>query len=234
MRALFQRRSAMLAATLILSAAVIRSDGPVAAADHFDPPTRTDLAVNANADVAADLADLYVFEVGRTATTPSLPLAIGIGLGFAGPRPTNITSTYDRDVLYTIFVSNDADKLTPEFKIQFRLGQDTSKPFAYGIRIEGLPGTTTPLIGPAETRLTTANGIQAIIGLYDDPFNFDAMGLAETRTTGRLSIRNDRNRFTGLNTMALMMQIPAGLIVNGTNPIAAWGTSQRIPAGTAG
>ena len=234
MRVLFRRRSAILAATLILSTAIIRSDGPVSAADHFDPPTRTDLAVNASADVASDLADLYVFDVGRTATTPSTPAAIGIGLGFAGPRPNSISSTYDRDVLYTIFVSNDADRVTPEFKIQFKLGEDPTKPFSFGIRFDGLPGTTAPLIGPAETTLRTANGIQAIIGLYDDPFNFDAMGLAETRTTGRLSIRNDRNRFTGQNTMAVMIQIPAALIVNGTNPIAAWGTSARIPAGTAG
>ncbi len=234
MRVFFQRRFAMLAATLILSASLIRSDGPVSAADHFDPPTRTDLAVNANADVAADIADLYLFDVGRTATTPSTPRAIGIAYGFAGPRPTSISSTYDRDVLYTIFVSNDADRVTPEFKIQFRLGRDTTKAFAFGIRVEGLPGTSTPLIGPAETMLTTANGIKVNVGLYDDPFNFDAMGLAETRTTGRLSIRNDRNRFGNMNTMAMNIEIPANLILNGSNPIALWATSARIPLGAAG
>jgi hypothetical protein len=219
----FSPRSALaLMAVFALPLLAIGSDQASVAADHFDPPTRVDATVAANPDIPADLADLYVFQ---TATS------LVIAEGFAGPRPSSIASTYDRDVLYTIFVSNTGDKTVPEFKIQWRVAPDKTNPAAFGVMFTGLPGVAAPLIGPAETTLTAPNGVKAMIGLFDDPFNFDAAGLTETRATGRLSIRNDRNRFTLQNTMAVVFEIPLSLVRSGTDPIAAWGTSQRIMAG---
>jgi hypothetical protein len=192
---------------------------PTIAADHFDPPTRTDQSVNANADVPADIADLYMYHT---------PTSVIVSLDFGGPRPTSEAAKYDRDVLYNILLSNAGSKLDPEFNIQFRFGQDPANPAASGVQVTGLPGVSAPLVGPVESTLTTANGIKVFAGLIDDPFNFDAAGLRMTRESGTLMFSNTRNRFGNMNTTAVMIEIPIALLRNGDNRITAWATSGRI------
>ncbi len=194
------------------------ADYAAPAADHFDPPTRVDPAVATPPDFAADLADLYVFQ---TATT------LVIAMDFAGPQAANNPAVYDRNILYRIMVSNAGAKTDAEFTIEFQFGQDPTNPNASGIRITGIPGQTAPIIGPAETLLTQGN-IKVMAGLFDDPFNFDVVGFNQTRNTGVLSIRNDRNRFFGLNSTGVVIEIPLTSIQNGSNPIAAWGTTARF------
>lgn len=195
---------------------------PLKAADHFDPPTRTDQAVNAAADVPADLADLYLYHT---------PTSVIVSVDFGGPRPTSEPARYDRDVLYNIFLSNAGSKTDSEFNIEFRFGQDPANPAASGIRITGLPGVAAPFVGPVESTLTTPNGIRVFAGLIDDPFNFDAVGLRLTRESGTLMFNNTRNRFAQMNTTAVLIEIPRALIENGTNRITAWSTAARINPG---
>lgn len=193
--------------------------GPVTAADHFDPPTRTDQSVNTNADVPADIADLYLYHT---------PTSVIVSIDFGGPRPTSEAAKYDRDVLYNIFLSNAGSKLDSEFNIEIRFGQDRTNPAASGIRVAGLPGVATPLVGPVETTLTTANGIRVFAGLIDDPFNFDAAGLRMTRESGTLMFSNTRNRFAQMNSTAVIIEIPIALLRNGDNRITSWATAARI------
>jgi Domain of unknown function (DUF4331) len=192
---------------------------PLTAADHFDPPQRVDPAATTRPDLPADIADIYLY---HTATS------LIVSMGFSGPQATNLPASYDRDVLYNIMLSNAGTPIDTEFNIEFRFGQDRTNPAASGIRIAGLPGVAAPLVGPVESTLTTANGIKVFVGLIDDPFNFDAVGFRLTRESGNLMIDRNRNRFTGLNTTAVVIEIPLSLIRNGTNPITAWGTTARI------
>lgn len=192
---------------------------PLTAADHFDPPTRTDQSVNVNADVPADIADLYMYHT---------PTSVIVSLDFGGPRPPAEAAKYDRDVLYNILLSNAGSKTDPEFNIEFRFGQDPSNPAASGVRITGLPGVAAPFITPVETTATTANGIKVYAGLIDDPFNFDAVGLRLTRESGTLMFNNTRNRFAQMNSTAIVIEIPRALLENGNNRITAWATAARI------
>lgn len=192
---------------------------PLTAADHFDPPTRTDQSVNVNADVPADIADLYMYHT---------PTSVIVSVDFGGPRPTSEAGKYDRDVVYNILLSNAGSKLDPEFNIEFRFGQDPSNPAASGMRVTGLPGVAGPFVTPVETTATTANGIRVFAGLIDDPFNFDAVGLRLTRESGNLMFNNTRNRFAQMNSTAVIIEIPRALIENGNNRITAWSTAARI------
>ncbi len=193
--------------------------GPLSAADHLDPPSRTDPGVTTTPDVAADIADLYLFH-----TATSLVVAVD----FAGPQAADQPAVYDRDVLYTISLSNAGAKTDAEFNIQFRFGQDTTKPNAYGVRVTGIPGATGAVMGAVESTLTDANGTKVFAGLIDDPFNFDLVGFRQTRDTGTLAFDSKRNFFTGKNSTVLVVEIPLAAIRNGTNPIAAWTTSARL------
>jgi hypothetical protein len=187
------------------------------AADHLDPPSRTDLAVNPRADVAADIADLYLY---HTATS------VIVAVDFAGPQAATMPAVYDRDVDYTISLSNAGATTDAEFNINFRFGQDPTKPGSNGVRITGVPGTTGPIMGSVETQ----GGVNAFAGLIDDPFNFDVIGFRQTRDTGTLAFNNQRNFFAGLNSTVLVLEIPLSALRNGTNPITAWVTSARIVA----
>jgi Domain of unknown function (DUF4331) len=192
---------------------------PVTAADHFDPPQRVDATATQTPDLAADIADVYLYHTTDT---------VIVSIDFAGPQAPNLPASYDRDVLYQVLLSNAGSITDAEFTLDIRFGQDATNPAASGIRIAGLPGVATPFIGPVESTLTTANGIRVFAGLIDDPFNFDAAGLRMTREMGSLQFSNTRNRFAQMNSTAVVIEIPKALLQNGTNPITAWATAARI------
>ncbi|MES2497811.1 MAG: hypothetical protein V4618_16975 [Pseudomonadota bacterium] len=207
---------AALSATAFLACgAMIVVDRGVFAADHLDPPARTDPDVDATPDKAADIADVYAW---HSATH------LVIAVTFAGPQGTNLPGSYDRDMLYTINISNDDVSFTPEFKIEYRFGQNGS---ASGVRFTGIPGATGPIEGPVETNLQQEQVI-ARAGLFDDPFFFDLQGFRATRSTGALSFRADRNFFAGQNLTAVVVQMPRSALENGANPLRIWATSARF------
>lgn len=201
----------MGAAALALST----SDRQAVAADHLDPPTRTDPAVDTTPDRSADIADIYVWHTADN---------VVVALTFAGPAPSGQRATYDRDVLYTINISNAGLPGDAEVAIRFRFGQDAAG--NNGVEISGLPDGGPPLVGPVETTLSR-NGILARAGLYDDPFFFDLQGFRETRSTGTLSFVPTRSFFSGQNDTALVIQIPRSRIETG-NQLNVWATSARI------
>jgi hypothetical protein len=185
------------------------------AADHLDPPTRTDAAVDTQPDIPADIADVYVW---HTATD------LVIAVTFAGPQPGNMPAFYDRDVLYTVNISNAGQPADPEVQIRFRFGKDAQN--NAGVEITGLPDGGPALVGPVETTLTRS-GILARAGLYDDPFFFDLQGFRDTRSTGNLAFNNQRSFFTGQNDTAMVLQIPRTLIDRGSE-LNVWFTTARF------
>lgn len=184
------------------------------AADHLDPPTRTDPLVDSTPDRAADLADVYAF-FDRT--------NVIFAVTFGGPAPTHLPAAYDRDVLYTLHISNDGDPATTEFPVKIRFGFDGTKP---GVKVTGLPGNLS-IEGPVETDLS-AGGILVRAGLFDDPFFFDAQGLRESRQMGVLRFNNQRDFFSARNITAVVIQIPRSLIQRGDNRVNVWSDTARI------
>jgi hypothetical protein len=184
------------------------------AADHLDPPARTDPDVDTTPDKAADIADVYSW---YTATD------LVIAVTFAGPQSTSLPATYDRDVLYTINIANEREPVSPTFPIRVRFGRDGQ---AVGVKLEGVPGAGT-MTGPVETNIEK-NGVLARAGLFDDPFFFDLQGFRSTRTTGTLQFDNRRNFFAGQNLTAIVLQIPRRYVENGTNRMQIWADTARI------
>ncbi len=204
-----------LPSALAICALAFVSHRVINAADHFDPPLRvgTDTST-AGLDVAADLADVYAFHDAAN---------VYLAISFGGPSATTLPGFYDRDVLYTINVSNAGSRTDTEFPIEIRFGRDGDNP---GIQVRNLPGNTV-VEGPVERNLTAPNGIVVRAGLFDDPFFFDPQGLRETRATGNLAFNNQRNRFANLNATFVILSIPRGLIDRG-QPLDVWSASARI------
>jgi hypothetical protein len=210
-----RKRSLVVAGVLAVATAFWASDWTVLAADHLDPPSRTDPAVDSTPDKAADIADVYLWH----SDTDMI-----VAVTFAGPSVANQPATYDRDLLFTINISNAGFPTDPEIQIRYRFAQDANG--NWGVQVSGLPDSPDPLAGPVEQTLSR-NGILVRAGLYDDPFFFDLQGFKDTKATGNLSIRNDRNFFAGQNDTGIVVQIPIPM-VKGSAQLNVWVTSARF------
>lgn len=205
--------TAAAAVAVILALAITGT--PNRAADHLDPPTRTDPSVDPTADLAADIADVFAWHG---------PGTVRLAVTFGGPNDANAPAFYDRDVLYKLFISTAPPDDTPEITIRVQFGQGTG-PNEHGVRIEGVPGVNGAIIGPVETVLNK-DGVRARAGLHDDPFFFDSRGLRESRTTGQIRFNNTRDFFAAQNDTAFVIEVPRERLGNGT--IKVWSTSQRF------
>ena len=204
--------------TLAMGAVAFMPGIGLLAADHLDPPSRTDPSVDSTPDRAADIADIYAWHTDDT---------INLIMTFAGPQSATMPATYDPDVLYTINVSNAAERTTADIPIQVRFGTRSGSTTEFGVQVSGVPGTTGPIEGSVETDLTQ-DGVTVRAGLFDDPFFFDLQGFMDTAMTGTLSFDPDRDFFADQNLTAVVISIPRDRIENGSNPIDIWGTTARL------
>ena len=189
------------------------------AADHLDPPARTDAAFDSAPDVPADIADIYAWHTDTKFV---------VAIDFAGPRPTSEPAYYDRDVLYLLNIANGPDKTVATIPIKIRFGADMSSGTArYGVKVSGLPGVGGDIIGPVEERLEK-DGVIIKAGLFDDPFYFDSQGFRESRSMGRLRFNNKRDFFAKQNLTVVIIEIPRDRIENGKNQIGLWAISKRF------
>jgi hypothetical protein len=217
---IFRLRYALTGAALLSVPLIFQfSAQPGDAADHLDPPARTDPASDRTPDSASDIADVYAFHDANR---------VVMIVTFAGPGAPTSPATYDPNVRYRINVSNAGSRTTTEFPIEFQFGRDAAVAGApFGVRVRGIPGVTGDITGPVETNLTR-DGVRVRAGLFDDPFFFDLQGFRETNSGGTLSFRNNRDFFAGTNLTAMVIEIPRSRLANGTNPLDIWAESTRL------
>ncbi|MXO48526.1 DUF4331 domain-containing protein [Erythrobacter vulgaris] len=200
----------------LATAAVLFAPGVgIIAADHLDPPARTDPAVDSTPDRAADIADVYAWHTDTS---------VIVAMTFAGPQATDQPATYDPDVLYSINVSNSSPRTTTDIPIRFRFGTGAMDQF--GVSVTGLPGVTGAIRGSVETELEK-DGVRVWAGLFDDPFFFDLQGFRDTLNTGTLSFDSERDFFAGQNLTAVVIEIPRDRIDPGA-PVDVWAATARF------
>lgn len=204
---------AAAAAAILATGALVLTGRSTGAADHLDPPARTNIGTTS--DSAADIADVYLWNTPTTVTA---------AVTVAGPKEAGVGPTYDRDVLYRLHLSNDGDATTDEFVVDVRFGRDPSG--NWGVQFQGVPGVGATITGPVQTMLASG-AAKAEAGLFDDPFFFDLQGFNDTRATGVLSITNTRNFFAGKNDTAFVIDF-ARAAVDAGKPLTAWAETRRI------
>jgi hypothetical protein len=225
--------AALAATTLAVAGGVAVWSGRGHAADHLDPPARTD-PMSSGMDRNADIADVYAWHQGDAASRTLVVI-----LSFAGPNAPMAGQRMPCDpaVLYGIHIDNTNDGAA-DVNMYARMAQDEQ--MNCFVQWTGVPGTTGPVVTPAEyTR--TFNGTRLYAGLRDDAFFFDLQGFRETLmvagdpatpvgvgTSRGIRMTNDRDFFAGKNTSALVLEMPiAGALGMGTS-IRVWGTTARI------
>ena len=182
------------------------------AADHAEAP-------GAQADFAADIADLYAWHNGSG--------QIAVVLTFAGGTDPGVPATYDSDVLYGIHVDTTADGV-PEHDIWFRFGQNSAGD--WGVQAEGIPGGDAVVSGPVGTTIDADTGgtLKLWAGLADDPFFFDSQGLQDTLATGTISFDASRDTFAGKNVTAIVFTMDQATVLGSDPTLKVWATTGRL------
>lgn len=200
---------------------------PAEAADHLDPPHRTNPAAvptGSTADRAADIADVFAWTDGTNPATSHTVLI----LSFDGPNlPADLDGVpCDPDVLYTLHINTSGDPYGDDETIDVRFANDGADHCF--VQFQGIPGTSQSLEGQVETTLSRGD-VQAFAGLRDDAFFFDLQGFQDTLMTGALANVSDRDSFSGKNTPAIVVEFPTAALTLGTNPIRVWASTARHP-----
>jgi hypothetical protein len=207
------------AVAALVPLAFVAGEKPVPAADHLDPPGRTNPNNDSTPDFPADIADLYVTHDATKVT---------ITVTFGGPAATTLPARYDKNVLFTLAISNRAPRTTPDTTIVFQYGQESGVANGpWGVRVRGVPGVDGEIVGSVE-RIIEKDGVRVFTGLTDDPFFFDSQGLNQTRQTGTLSFSNTRDFFGAQNITAFVIEIPRERLENGTNELDFWVLADRL------
>lgn len=209
----------VLAGAAMLPVAFLTGEAPVPAADHLDPPARTNPNNDSTPDAPADIADIYVFHDAATVT-----VIVTVG----GPAATSLPARYDSQVRYTVDISNKPPRTTADVQIAFQFGQAPGGAGApWGVRVQNVPGVAGDIVGSVE-RVLQKDGVKVFAGLVDDPFFFDAQGLRESREMGVLRFNNQRDFFGAQNITAVAIEIPRDRLANGANTLDFWTTSARL------
>jgi hypothetical protein len=158
------RRAAALAAASMASLAVL-------SADHAESP-------GADADPAADLADVFIFTAPESGSRTVAAITFG---GRAAPRSRIDGSFYcDPNVLYTFHIdrehpTNGFDNVA-DIEVVARMGKNSGGDC--GVQLENVPGAGGTFSGPVGEVFTSPSGMKAFAGLRNDPFFFDGEGYA--------------------------------------------------------
>jgi hypothetical protein len=187
------------------------------AADHLDPPGRTD-PDSGGMDRTADIADLYAWH-----SDDSLVVA----LTYDGPMAPTLSQglTCDRNVLYGVHISNDDDGVA-EFDIWLRYAKDDAG--RCFMSLEGVPGAGGEVISGPTERPLYSRSVTAYSGLRDDAFFFDLQGFRETFSTGSIKMIDDRDTFAGLNASAIVVEFPLVAVSPEGEAVRLWATTSRI------
>lgn len=205
-----------------LSAFAATQIAHVEAADHLDPPARTNpMSVPPGTDRAADIADVYAWHQGTGAD-----MRLVVALSFSGPNApvAGQTVSCDRNVLYTIHIDNNNDGVG-DHNIEARFGRDSDMNCL--IQFSNIPGATGTVVAATEHTLTRGP-VRVFAGLRDDAFFFDLQGFRTTLARGTVEMQSDRDFFAGQNTSVMVVEMPvSAAVATPVAPIRIWATTQR-------
>ena len=194
-----------------LSVALGLASAAALAADHNEAPGVT-------ADHVADIDDVYAWH-----TTDGKLVAV-VTFGGPGGLPVAPPDALDAGVLYGIHLDNTGDFL-PDQTVWVRFGQNGAG--QWGVQFEGIPGASGTVSGPVGAAIDAGNGLQAMVGVFDDPFFFDLTGLTDTLATGTVSFQSTRDSFAGRNVNAIVVEMDTASATAANDVVRLWATSSR-------
>jgi hypothetical protein len=190
------------------------------ASDHLDAPNLGSVSVDANDNLSVtklrgpvDINDLYAFDAPGDRTV--LALTVNPAVNLLGKK------RFNDNVDYRINVDRNGDAIA-DVTYTVTFGEQSSGPTQpYTVK----RGGTQIASGWTNGASKASQGVQAFAGTRSDPFFFDLIGFlgsVKGEGTDRLG-NNPTDFFAGLNTLAIVLEVPNSQIGgNGAN-IGVWG-----------
>jgi hypothetical protein len=214
---------AIAAAALVLTLGIapLLSSG----ADHLDAPSLGRVSVDAMDNLSVskvrgplDINDVYVFD-GSAATT-ALVMTVNPAVNLIGP------ATFAAGAEYALNIDWSGDAVADSRLITTFGDPDARGVQHYTVKRDGqaiASGFTDTAKGKAQGR----SGAQAFAGIRSDPFFFDLIGfLGSVKHQGTDSLGNTPSDFfIGLNTMAIVVEVPNAMLGGNGTSIGVWATT---------
>lgn len=179
--------------------AAVAGSGIVRSADHGDAPTVRN-------DTRVDINDVYIFQSPETAANTVIVMTVCPLAGVTGPK------LFAPGAKYQFAIDTDGDAVEEQV-YSFVFG----KPDAAGHQKFTMTGPARLKVkGTSEEEAAVGDTGKVFCGLRDDPFFFDLIGFKRGLS---FSDGGSRNFFTGLNTMAIVLEVPTasfGTLTNST------------------
>jgi hypothetical protein len=202
-------------------------------ADHLDAPSLGHLSVNPDDTLNVgkvrgpdDINDLYVFPAA-TAGRTVLAVTVNPAVNLIGPATFDSGAEYTFNIDATCAIGACDATATTLYTVTF--GQPGNGGVQhYVVKANGkavASGFTNEAKGTTQSR----DGVWSFAGLRSDPFFFDLLaflGTVKGQGTSGLLDGSPSDFFVGLNTMAIVIEVPnAALGGNGAN-IGVWATTR--------
>lgn len=185
-----------------LAALVLSTDTPIRAADHGDSPA-------VRLDGRLDINDVYIFASPQTPTNTVMICTVSPLAGITG------NTHFAPKAQYVFNLDTDGDAVEDQtYTVTFgKLEADGTQ----AMKVQGKGGDKFVAHGVSHTELALPNGGKVIANLYDDPFFFDLIAFKKGLAFDE---NNPRNFFRGLNTMAIVLEVPTAKL--GATNVGLW------------
>jgi Domain of unknown function (DUF4331) len=193
------------------------------AADHLDAPSLGSLSAG-SLQGDRDINDVYAFD-GANAGKTVLAMTVSPAAGVLGPL------AFGSNVRYTLHVDNTGDNVA-DINYVARFGGPGSGPGPKQTLTLARNGAQVAS-GKTGNTVQVANGGKLFAGLRSDPFFFDLLGfrgsLGLGPNTNTLCDSNPSDFFAGLNTLAIILEVPDASL---GRHIGVWATTEQLVNGS--
>ena len=196
-------------------------------ADHLDAPSLGSISVNPDDSLNVskvrgplDINDVYAFR-GSDASRTVLAMTVNPAINVLGP------TTFQAGAEYTLNVDTTGDAVA-DTRWTVTFGDPDARGIQhYTVKQDGkalASGFTDDAKGKSQGR----DGVMAYAGMRSDPFFFDLLGfIGSVKGQGTRTLNDGRQAdfFAGLNTLAIVLEVPNGLIGGSGTTVGVWATT---------
>lgn len=197
---------------LAIAAIAIVAAIPAVSADHLDAPT-------VKKDGRIDINDVYVFHPGASQNRNKTVLAMTVN-----PAAGVISGkTFRQGARYEFLIDTNGNA-RPDITVRTQFSAPDDGEQNYTVR--WIKGDDSKVIARGETddngnnRDNNNDDVEAFAGLRDDPFFFDLNSFNSLGTGGAFCQPGDSDFFLGLNTSAIVVEVPTRWI---GSSVGVWG-----------
>jgi hypothetical protein len=197
-------------------------------ADHLDAPSLGSISVNPNDSLNVskvrgplDINDVYVFR-GSDASRTALAMTVNPAINVLGP------TTFQPGAEYTFNVDTGTDAVA-DTHVTATFGEPDARGVQhYTVKLDGMAvasGFSDGEKGKAQGR----SGVASFAGMRSDPFFFDLLGFlgsVKGQGTRTLNDGNQSDFFAGLNTLAIVVELPSAAIGGSGTNVGVWATTR--------